>query len=337
MIRETIAKVVDGGDLSRKEAERVMNEIMEGKATPNQISAFITALRMKGETVDEIAGCATAMRRHSLKVPHKQEHVVDTCGTGGDQRGTFNISTATAFVVAGAGLPVAKHGNRSVSSQCGSADVLEALGAKIELTPEQMGQCIDEVGFGFLFAPCLHPAMKHAAGPRQEVGIRTIFNILGPLTNPASASTQLLGVYDRKLSETIARVLDMLGVRRALVVHGPKGLDELSTTGRNRVTRLFAGNVRSFYVDPSDVGLPRAKVEHLKGGMPEENAAIMRRILQGEKGPGRDVVVLNAGAAVAIAGETPQFQECIGIAAESIDSGKALQKLEQFVELTRSF
>jgi anthranilate phosphoribosyltransferase len=337
MIREAIATVVDGEDLSRSEAEGVMSEIMRGEATPSQISAFITALRVKGETVDEIAGCAKAMRAHARKVVPKQKRMIDTCGTGGDRRGTFNISTITAFVVAGAGVAVAKHGNRSVSSQCGSADVLEALGAKIELTPEQMAQCIDEVGIGFLFAPSVHPAMKHAAGPRREVGIRTIFNILGPLTNPASASVQLLGVYDPKIAETIAQVLGVLGVSRALVVHGAHGLDELSTTGSNRVTRLCEGNIRSFRVNPGDVGFPKARVEQLKGGTAEDHAEIVRNVLQGEEGVRRHVVLLNAGAALAIAGETAQMNEGIAMAAEAIDSGKALQKLEQLIELSRSF
>ena len=337
MIREAVAKLVNSENLDQTEAEGVMNEIMQGDATPSQISAFITALRMKGETAEEIAGCAKAMRAHALKVVPKQERIIDTCGTGGDSTGTFNISTVTAFVVSGAGVAVAKHGNRSVSSKCGSADVLQALGAKIELSPEQMAQCIDEVGFGFLYAPCLHPAMQYAAVPRREVGIRTIFNILGPLTNPASASVQLLGVYDPKLSETVAQVLSLLGVRRALVVHGSHGLDEFSTTGSNRVTRLCEGNIRSFRVDPEEVGFPEVSVDQLKGGTVEDNAEIFKSILQGEKGARRDVVLLNAGAALAIAGETAQMKEGVNMAAEAIDSGKAFQKLNQFIELSQSF
>ena len=337
MIRDAIGKVVNRENLTQEEAEGVMDEVMKGEATPSQISAFIIALRMKGETPEEIAGCAKAMRAHALKVVPKQERVVDTCGTGGDSSGTFNISTATAFVVAGAGVAVAKHGNRAVSSRCGSADVLEALGAKIELSPEQMAQCIDQVGFGFLFAPILHPAMQYAAIPRREMGIRTIFNILGPLTNPASASIQLLGVYDPKLAETIAKVLSLLGIRRALVVHGAHGLDELSTTGSNRVTRLCDGNIRSFRVNPSDVGFRKATLEQLKGGTAEENATILKAVLKGEQGVHRDVVLLNAGAAVAIAGEAMDLKEGIDKAMEAVDSGNALRKLEQFVEMSRSF
>jgi len=337
MIREAVAKVVTRENLTQVEAEGVMSEIMHGEATPSQISAFITALRMKGETVEEIAGCAKAMRAHSLKVNSQQKRVLDTCGTGGDGTGTFNISTIVAFVVSGAGVAVAKHGNRSVSSRCGSADVLEALGSKIEMTPEQMAQCIDEVGIGFLFAPCLHPAMQYAAIPRREVGIRTIFNVLGPLTNPASASIQLLGVYDAKLADTIALVLNLLGVDRAMVVYGADGLDELSTTGNSRVTRLRDGNIRSFHVDPREVGLPMAKIEELKGGTAEYNAEIMKLVLRGEKGARRDVVLLNAGAALAIAGETTDIKEGIIKAADAIDSGMALRKLEQFIELSQSF
>lgn len=336
MIREAIAKAVKKESLAQEEAEGVMNEIMWGEATPSQISAFLTALRMKGETAEEIAGCARAMRSHALKVVTKQDPVIDTCGTGGDGTGTFNISTITAFVVAGTGLAVAKHGNRSVSSRCGSADVVEALGGRIELGPEEVSRCIDEIGIGFLFAPRLHPAMKYAATPRREMGIRTIFNLLGALTNPASASIQLLGVYDANLTETLAQVLNLLGTSRALVVHGADGLDELSTTGINKLTQLWDGKIETFYLDPSELGLPSARIEQLKGGTVEENMGIMKGVLQGEQGPKRDVVLLNAAAALKIAGKASDFKEGLFLAAQAIDSGKALEKLNQFIQLSQS-
>jgi anthranilate phosphoribosyltransferase len=336
MIKEAIAKLVGRESLTSKESEAVMQEIMSGETTPSQISAFITALRMKGETPEEIAGCAKAMRAHAIKVATKQNQVVDTCGTGGDGAGTFNISTIVAFVIAGAGLAVAKHGNRSVSSRCGSADVLEALGVKIELGPEEVARCLDEIGIGFLFAPRLHPAMKYAAIPRREVGIRTIFNLLGPLTNPASASIQLLGVYDPKLTETIAQVLRLLGTQNALVVHGADGLDELSTTGTNTVTRLRNDEISTFYLDPIQQGLPRADIAQLRGGLPEENAMIMRTLLQGEKGVRRNVVLFNAAAGLLVADKVSDFKEGLELAAMIIDSGQALQKLEQLIELSQS-
>ncbi len=336
MIREAIAKLVETKNLASEEAEAVMAEIMRGEATPSQISAFLVALRMKGETVEEIAGCAKAMRAHAIKVMTKQKKVVDTCGTGGDGTSTFNISTAVAFVLAGAGVVIAKHGNRSVSSQCGSADVLEALGVKIELDPEGIAECLNEIGIGFLFAPRLHPAMKHAALPRREVGIRTIFNLLGPLTNPASASIQLLGVYDPRLTETIARVLHLLGTHRALVVHGADGLDELSTTGINKVTQLYEGEVSTYYLDPRQLGLPLAELSELRGGSSKENAQIMRALLQGERGAKREVVLLNAAAGLLAAEEVADFEEGLNLAAEAIDSGRALNKLEQLVELSQS-
>jgi anthranilate phosphoribosyltransferase len=336
MIREAIAKLVRRENLSPGEAEAVMQEIMLGEATPSQISAFLTALRMKGETAEEIAGCARAMRAHATKVASKQSPLMDTCGTGGDGLSTFNISTVVAFVIAGAGVAVAKHGNRSVSSRCGSADVLETLGVRIELGPEEIARCIDEVGIGFLFAPRLHPAMKYAATPRREVGIRTIFNLLGPLTNPASASIQLLGVYDLGLTETMAEVLHLLGTHCALVVHGADGLDELSTTGINKVAQLRDGKIATYYVDPCQLGLPLAELAHLKGGLPEENASIVMALLQGEKGARRDIVLLNAAAGLLAAGKAADFQEGLSLAAESIDSGRALNKLEQLIHLSQS-
>jgi len=337
MIKEMIAKVVGGENLSSDEAEMVMQEIMRGEATPAQISAFIVALRMKSETAEEIAGCAKAMRDHSTKVETIQKLVIDTCGTGGDGTGTFNISTAVAFVIAGAGIAVAKHGNRSVSSQCGSADVLEALGVKIDLAPNEIARCIDEVGIGFLFAPGLHPAMKYAIGPRREVGIRTIFNVLGPLTNPASASIQLLGVYDPELTETIARVLGLLGSYRALVVHGANGLDELSTTGINRITQLHNGEVNTYTLDPVQLGISLASPGELKGGSPEENAGILRALLGGEKGAKRDIVLLNAAAGLVAAEKAADFGQGLALAAETIDSGRALDKLDRLIKLSQSF
>ena len=335
MIREAISKLVEHQDLTQQETESVMGQVMAGEATPSQIGAFLTALRMKGETPAEIAGGALAMRAHSLRVyTHLKDLLIDTCGTGGDSQGTFNISTVVALVVAGAGLPVAKHGNRSVSSRCGSADLLEALGARIDLGPEDVSRCINEVGFGFLFAQRLHPAMKNVAGPRKELGIRTIFNLLGPLSNPASAPTQLMGVYSDALTETMAQVLRLLGTQRAMVVHSSDGLDELSLS-TNKITRLVGAEITTFSLTPEEVGLPRADIKELQGGTPEDNAALTRRLLKGEKGPKRDVVLLNAAAALVTAEKTDNFASGIKMAAATIDSGKALDKLERFVALTR--
>jgi anthranilate synthase/phosphoribosyltransferase len=335
-IREGIGKVMLGEDLSGEEAETVMGQIMTGEATPAQIGAFLTALRLKGETVEEITGCARAMRRSAIPVRPQRRDLVDTCGTGGDKSGTFNISTTAAFVVAGAGLAVAKHGNRSVSSHCGSADVLEALGVNLELTPEQAAHCIDEVGIGFLFAPRLHPAMKHAIGPRREMGVRTIFNILGPLTNPAGATRQIMGVYDPSLTSPLAQVLGKLGVQAAFVVHGADGLDELSTTGINRVSHLRDSWVKDFALDPAELGLPRARLEDLRGGTAEENAQITQAILAGEQGPHRDVVLLNAAAALVAGGVAGDFEEGLQQAAEAIDSGRAREKLEGLVAFSQA-
>jgi anthranilate phosphoribosyltransferase len=337
MIKEALGKIVSGGDLSADEARQVMMEIMRGEATQAQIGAFLAALRMKGETAEEIAGCARAMRENAVAVRTKQHVVVDTCGTGGDGSGTFNISTTVAFVAAGAGVAVAKHGNRSVSSQCGSADLLQALGVNLQLSPEQSGQCIDEVGIGFLFAPLLHPAMKHALGPRQEIGLRTIFNILGPLCNPAGASRQLLGVYDRGLAELMAEVLRALGTEHAFVVHGADGLDELSTTGVNRVSRVHDGRVDSFDLDPQSLGISPARPGDLAGGTAEDNAAATRAVLDGERGPKRDVVMLNAAAVLLAGDKASSFEDGLVLAAEAIDSGKARDKLDALIELSRSF
>lgn len=336
-IKEAIAQLIDGVDLSQADAEAVMDEIMDGQATPAQIGSFLTALRLKGETVPEIVGFARSMRNHVIPVHPQRDDLVDTCGTGGDGAGTFNISTTTAFVVAGAGLGVAKHGNRSVSSKSGSADVLEALGANLRLTPEQVAGCIDETGIGFLFAPAHHPAMKYAIGPRREMGIRTVFNILGPLTNPAFAPAQVMGVFDGKLTEPLANVLKDLGCQAAFVVHGADGLDELSTTGENRVTRCLNGKVETIAIDPEEYGLPRATLDDLQGGAPEENAKLTRGILQGQlQDHRRNVVVLNAAAALVAGGIASDIAEGIAQAAESIDSGTAYTTLEQFVAFTNA-
>lgn len=337
MIKEALSKIVSKKDLTMAEAREVMSEIMRGEATQAQIGAFLTALRMKGETVDEIGGCAQAMRESAIAVKPKRNQLVDTCGTGGDGKGTFNISTTAAFVAAGAGLAVAKHGNRSVSSKCGSADLLQALGVNLELTPEQVAKCIDEVGIGFLFAPKLHPAMRYALAPRQEIGLRTIFNILGPLSNPAQAKRQLLGVYHSDLTELMAEVLRALGAEHAFVVHGADGLDELSVTGQNKISRLHNDRIETYYIDPQDLGLPRAKLSDLGGGTAEDNVIITKALLKGECGSRRDIVLLNAAAVLIAGGRASSFSGGLALAAEAIDNGNAQQKLHQLVEFSRSF
>lgn len=334
MIVEAIKRVVEKQDLTQEEAQQTMEEIMGGEATPAQIAALITALRMKGETVEEITGFAETMRAFATKIKPKTTGTVDTCGTGGDASNTFNISTTAAFVVAGAGTPVAKHGNRSVSSQCGSADVLEALGVKIDLEPGKVAQCIDEVGIGFLFAPSFHPAMRFAAPVRKEIGIRTVFNILGPLTNPAGATAQVLGVYDPDLRETMARVLDKLGVKRALVVHGAGGLDELSLVGESLISELKENRVSSYSIGPADFGFQEASLEQLRGGSKEENASILRAVLSGKRGPQRDIVLLNAAAALVASGKAVDLKRGIEVAAQSVDSGAAKEKLEALIEFS---
>ena len=328
MIREAISKVVDGEDLSREEAVATMNEIMSGDATPAQIACFLTALRLKGETVDEITGCATIMREKVTKIEAQSQPLVDTCGTGGDGAHTFNISTTAAFVAAGAGLHIAKHGNRSVSSKSGSADVLKALGVNIESDAATVAKCVDEVGIGFLFAPMLHPAMKHAIGPRREIGIRTIFNILGPLTNPAGAKAQILGVYDAGLTETLANVLKNLGSEHVFVVHGCDGLDEITVTDKTQVAELVNGEVKCYQIAPEDFGISKSDISGLVGGVAEENAQITLDILKGQKGPKRDIVLLNSAAAIVAGGLAADLAEGVRTAAESIDSGKALERLE---------
>ncbi|OAT86421.1 anthranilate phosphoribosyltransferase [Desulfotomaculum copahuensis] len=335
MIKEAINRVVAGGSLDEEEAERVMEDIMGGRASAAQIAALLTALRLKGETVAEITGFARVMRRLATPVRCRFPVAVDTCGTGGDGAGTFNISTAAALVIAGAGVPVAKHGNRSASSRCGSADVLETLGVHLDLPAAALEGCLEEVGMAFLFAPALHKAMKHAAGPRREIGIRTVFNVLGPLTNPAGAGAQVLGVYSPELVPRLARVLCRLGVRRAFVVHGAGGLDEVSPAGPAQVSEVDEGAVRDFTLDPAACGLPRAPVEALAGGGAEENAAIIREILCGVTGPRRDAVLINAALGLVAAGAAADIPGGLALAAQSIDSGEAQAKLEALIDYTR--
>jgi anthranilate phosphoribosyltransferase len=335
-IREAIDKLVRHANLSEAEMIDAMNQIMTGEATPLQVAAFLTALRMKGETVEEITGAARVMREKAHRVNVGSKAVLDTCGTGGDQKGTFNISTTAAFVVAGAGVPVAKHGNRSVSSQSGSADVLGALGVKVDAPKERVEKCIAQIGIGFLFAPLLHEAMKYAVQPRRDIGIRTIFNLLGPLTNPAMAKYQLIGIYSGELVAMIAHVLKNLGSARALVVHGLEGLDEISLCGPTQVAELRDGAVNEYVIEPEQFGLKRCGLAELHGGSAEESAAIVRAVLDGRPGAARDVVLLNSGAALFVSGSAPTHQDGLRLAAESIDSGNARLKLEQLVELTNA-
>src|SRR5215813_11553358 len=350
IITEAVRALVDRRDLTRLEAAAAMDAIMSGAATNAQIAAFLTALRMKGETIEELIGFAQVMREKVARVPTRAEEtaaltgtdremLIDTCGTGGDASGTFNVSTATAFVVAGAGLRVAKHGNRSMSglsgaSLCGSADVVETLGVRLELAPEQVGRCIAEVGIGFLYAPLLHTAMKHVMAARREVGIRTVFNLLGPLTNPAGANAQVIGVAAAALTEPLARVLAELGTFRAFVVHGSDNLDELSTTGESRVSEVREGNVRTYSVRPEDFGVQRASIRDLQGGDRAENAQIIRSILAGEPGPKRDIVLMNAAASLVVGGRAQSLKDGVSVAARSIDSGAARGKLEGLVKLS---
>jgi len=330
MIHELIARVADGNNLTALEARAAMAAIMTGEASPVQIGAFLVATRMKGETVEEVTGFAMVMREHALQVNARRRPLVDTCGTGGDRIKTFNVSTAAAFVAAGAGVAVAKHGNRSVTSKCGSADLLEALGIRFELPPEQVARCVDEIGIGFMFAPAYHPAMKYAAPVRKELGMRTVFNALGPLTNPAGAEAQVLGVYRPELTELHAGVLRNLGSKRAFVVHGMDGLDELSTLGETRITELRDGEIATYHLAPEELGLARARPEQLQGGTPEENARLVTAILEGnEAGPAREIVLLNAAAAIAAAGQADSLPAAIPVAAQALDSGAALGKLRQ--------
>ncbi len=333
MIKEAIGKAVDGFDLTREEMISCMNEIMTGVATQAQVGSFITALRIKGETVEEITGAAIVMREKATKIDISS-NLIDTCGTGGSGVDTFNISTTVAFVVSGAGLKVAKHGNRGVSSVCGSADVIKALGVNIDISPEKVKECIEKIGIGFLYAPLFHNAMKFAIGPRREIGIRTIFNILGPLTNPANAMGQVLGVYEEGLTDKLANVLNNLGVKRAFVVHGMDTLDEITITGETKVSELNNKKVKGYYIKPQDFGMKKAELLDIKGGTVEENAAIVKKVIEGEKGPRQDVVLLNASAALIAGGMAKDFKDGIEIARSSIESGKAKEKLEKLVEFT---
>ena len=347
IIADAVRALVERRDLSRVEAAGAMDAIMSGAATNAQIAAFLVALRMKGETVEELIGFAQVMRQKAVRVRTRgtegaasltgtdREMLIDT-GTGGDASGTFNVSTATAFVVAGAGLKVAKHGNRSSSTLCGSADVVESLGISLELTPAQVGRCIDEIGIGFMYAPLLHTAMKHVMPARREIGVRTVFNLLGPLTNPAGANAQLIGVASAGLTEPLARVLAELGTIRAFVVHGADGLDEISNTGESQISEVHEGVVRSSRVRPEDFGLPRATIRDLRGGDRGENAQIIRLVLGGEPGPRRDIVLMNAAAALVAGGKARDLKEGVGMASQSIDSGAAASKLAALVERSQS-
>ncbi|MCB1022717.1 MAG: anthranilate phosphoribosyltransferase [Acidobacteria bacterium] len=339
-VHEALHKAVGREHLTEREASAALEEILEGEVDPAVTAGLLTALRMKGETVDEIVGFARAMRSHAAKVEPKAvtpSQLVDTCGTGGDGRNTFNISTASAFVVAGAGAAVAKHGNRSISSQCGSADVLEALGANVQLTPEQAAEAIDTVGVGFLFAPLIHPAMKHVQPVRRALKMRTVFNLLGPLTNPAGAGAQVVGVYHGRLVSIVAEALLRLGVRHAFVVHGSDGLDEITTTGRTHAAEVCDGAVAMRELSPEEFGVEQARAEDLSGGDREENALIIRRILEGAHGPRPDIVVVNAAAALVAAGHAANFLDGAVQARQAIESGAALDKLERFVERTSEY
>jgi anthranilate phosphoribosyltransferase len=341
----TTLMMSQGNDLSRQEADHAMQEILSGRVKDPEIATFLAALRFKGETVDEVVGFATAMRRHAPRIfadghPIAEETLVDTCGTGGDALGTFNISTATAFVVAGAGVRVAKHGNRSHTSLCGSADVLEHFGMRIDLPPERVARAIEEVGIGFLFAPAMHSATRQAAKVRRELKIRTVFNLLGPLTNPAGASAQVVGVYDAGVTELMAQALGELRVERAFVVHGEDGLDEISISGETYVSELCDGLVRNYGLVPEDFGLSRAPLTAIRGGDPMRNAEIILRILEGapcepESSPHRDIVLANASAALVAAGRAADFRDGVRLAAESIDSGAARNKLERLIAFSR--
>ncbi|MDI3327343.1 MAG: anthranilate phosphoribosyltransferase [Alicyclobacillaceae bacterium] len=336
-MRDVLEQLVNGQHLSEEDAQRAMEAVMRGEATHAQIGAFLTALKMKGEQVPEIAGFARAMRKFALKLPVEGDEVIDTCGTGGDGARTFNVSTAAAIVAAAAGARVAKHGNRGVSSRSGSADVLAALGVEVDLTPEEAARCLKEVGLCFLFAPSYHGAMKHAMAPRRELGFRTVFNILGPLTNPAGARCQLLGTYSADLVEKTARVLLRLGTRHALVVHGKEdGLDELTVAGPSMVAEVREGEVYTYELTPEDAGLTRSPVEAVAGGDAEQNARIIREVLEGRRGAARDIVLLNAGAALYVAGLSPSIREGVARAASAVDGGQAKRVLEQLVETTRA-
>ena len=336
MIQSALAELLEGRHLSRAQARDVMDEIMRGDATQAQMGGFLVALRLKGETADEIAGCAEAMREHALPVRPQRDDLVDTAGTGGDGASTINISTAAALVAAAAGAGVAKHGNRAVSSACGSADVLEALGFELDLSTERVARSIDELGFGFLFAPAHHPAMRHAAPVRRELATRTVFNVLGPLTNPAGARAQIVGVYAPELVRTIADVLSLLGARRAYVVHGAHGIDELSPAGLNLVCEVADGTVREYELDPLDLGVERCDPAELTGGSPEENATAIRDVFAGADGGRRNAILLNAAGAIAAAGHADDLAEGLALAARALDSGAAGERLDELIAFSRA-
>ena len=335
MIVNLIEKLVQKKDLTFEESKSAMTLIMEGEASPSQFGSLITALRMKGETVDEVSGMASVMRSMSLHVQSEND-LIDTCGTGGDGFGTFNISTAAAFVAAGAGQKIAKHGNRAMSSKSGSADVLEALGVNIQLHPEQISKCIEETGFGFMFAQSFHPSMKYAAGPRREMGIRTVFNLLGPLTNPAGAARQVIGVADPSIGELMAKVLGKLGSEKALVVHGDDGLDEITISTSSTVWELERGHVKKYQIRPQDFGLSVSSLDQIKADNAIESATLIRTVLAGEKSAARDIVLLNAGASLFVSGMSNEFDECVSIGADAIDSGKAMKSLDDHIQLSNS-
>ncbi len=335
MLREFLARVITGENLSRQQAKDAMQVIMSGQAQEAQIGAFLTALRMKGETSAEVTGFAETMRNYAAPIKCRTSNLIDTCGTGGDRKGTFNVSTTVAFVLAGAGLSVAKHGNRGVSSTCGSADVLTALGVNVTVPPETVAKAINEINIGFLYAPVFHKAMKYAAKPRRELGFRTVFNLLGPLTNPAGANCQLIGVYDANLTLKAAEALVGLGVQNAMVVHSTDGLDEISTAAPTQVAEVCGGTIRSYVLDPVDYGFPPCSLEDYMGGTPEQNAEMVVAVLRGEQGPKRDIVMMNAAAALKVAGAAESIKEGLAIAANSVDSGAALGKLEALREFSR--
>lgn len=335
-MQQIIQKLVSLHPLKDKEAEMAMNAIMDGKATDAQLGSFLTALRMKGEISEEIAGFAKVMINKANNIHPKSKILLDTCGTGGDNSNTFNISTAAAFVVAGAGISVVKHGNRSVSSKCGSADVLEALGVNLALIPKNVEDCINKIGIGFLFAPLFHQSMRRVAGPRKEIGIRTVFNILGPLVNPAGATHQIVGVYNEQLTGILAEVLKRRGIEGALVVHG-SGLDEITICGKTKITELNKGKIDSYYISPDDFNITPADLKDIRGGSPGENAKIILGILRGKKSPGRDIIILNAAAALYICGKANSVKNGIPLAEKSIDSGSALSKLKALIEKTNEY
>jgi len=334
-MKQYLEKAMAGTDLTQEETVAAFDLIMSGGATPAQIGAFLVAMRMKGESAEEVAGGASSMRKHAVQVDVGDLCVVDTCGTGGDGSHTFNISTAAALVTAGAGVPVAKHGNRSITSKCGSADVLMTLGVNLEVAPEVISRCIKEAGIGFMFAPKMHPAMKHAMGPRKELGVRTMFNMLGPMTNPAGAKRQVLGVFSPDLTELFANVLRLLGSEKCYIVHGLDGLDEITTTGKTRISELSDGEVKTYELDAKDFVDTYAATADLAGGTPEENAGMVRALLSGEKGPRRDIVCLNAAAAIAAGGKADDIAQGWAVAQASIDEGKASAALEKLVQVSQ--